>query len=366
MNVPFVDLRTQYLSIKPEIDAAIQRIIDKTAFVGGDDLKGFESEFAAYCGTDGCVGVANGTDALYLALRGLGIGSGDEVITVPNTFIATAEAIGNCGATPVFVDVLEDTMLMDPGLIESAITPRTKAIMPVHLYGQVCDMDRILEIAGRHGLWVIEDCAQAHGARWKGKRAGSFGDVAAFSFYPGKNLGAYGDGGAVVSDDLDLLARIETLANHGRLDKYTHAVQGVNSRLDGIQCAILRVKLAELDGWNAGRRANASRYTDLLEGSVVGTPKVNPDAEPVWHLYVVRVSNRDEFQTRLKELGIATGVHYPLPLHQQPAYAHLGIPEGAYPVSEKLAGEIVSLPMFAELTPEQVEFVTQSCLSAAA
>lgn len=361
LNVPFLDLRAQYLSIKSDVDAAIQGVIDKTAFVGGDELTAFQSEFAQYCDVAGCVGVANGTDALYLALRGLGIGQGDEVITVPNTFIATAEAIGNCGAIPVFVDVLEDTMLMNPDLIEPAITSRTKAIIPVHLYGQVCDMDRIMQIAKKHGLRVVEDCAQAHGARWKGQRAGSFGDVAAFSFYPGKNLGAYGDGGAVVSNDLELLARIETLANHGRLDKYTHSVQGVNSRLDGIQCAVLRVKLRYLDDWNARRRSNARYYTQLLQGTQVLTPTTNSEAEPVWHLYVVQVASRDRFQSFLKEAGIATGVHYPLPLHMQPAYSHLGIPKGTFPVSERLAEGIVSLPMFAELTREQADYVCSKC-----
>jgi dTDP-4-amino-4,6-dideoxygalactose transaminase len=360
MKVPFVDLVAQYQTLKSEVDPAMQRIVDATAFIGGDDLKEFEKEFAAFCGAKHCVGVGNGTDAIYLALRALGIGRGDEVITVAHTFIATAEAVSQTGARPVFVDIKEDTMLMDPGKIEAAITPRTKAIITVHLYGQPCEMDRIVEIARRRGLKVIEDAAQAHGARWKGRRVGSLGDIACFSFYPGKNLGAYGDGGAVVGNDEVLMKKVRMVANHGRLEKYTHEMEGVNSRLDGLQAAILRVKLKRLDDWNAARRRHAAHYCRLLAGDKVALPVVNPDTEPVWHLFVVRVPHREQLQARLKEKGIATGVHYPLPLHLQPAYKYLGMSEGALPVSEKVAQEIVSLPMYAELTGEMVQYVCAS------
>lgn len=367
MPVPFVDLRAQYMSIKPDVDAAMQHVVESTAFVGGDQVRAFETEFAAYCAdgpganTNGhagagcalsCVGCANGTDALYLALRALGVGPGDEVITVAHTFTATAEAIFLTGARPVFVDILEDTMLMDPALIEAAITPRTRAIIPVHLYGQPCEMDRIMRVARRHGLKVLEDAAQAHGARWLGRRAGCLGDAAAFSFYPGKNLGAYGDGGAVVSADDALIERIRVLADHGRLDKYTHSLPGVNSRLDGLQAAVLRVKLRHLDAWNAARARHADHYRAGLRDSGAGLPAVRAGAEPVWHLYVVRTPERERLQARLSSDGIASGVHYPLPLHLQPAYAHLGILAGALPVTERVAAKIVSLPMYAELPEE--------------
>ncbi|MBI5686987.1 MAG: DegT/DnrJ/EryC1/StrS family aminotransferase [Verrucomicrobia bacterium] len=360
MKIPFVDLVAQYQTIKSEVDPAMRRIVDQTAFIGGEDLKEFEKEFAAFCGAKHCVGVGNGTDAIYLALRALGIGRGDEVITVSHTFIATAEAVSQTGARPVFVDIKEDTMLMDPDKVEVAITPRTKAIITVHLYGQPCEMDRIVEIAHRRGLKVIEDAAQAHGGRWKGRRVGSLGDIACFSFYPGKNLGAYGDGGAVVGNDEALMNKVRMLANHGRLEKYTHEMEGVNSRLDGLQAAILRVKLKRLDDWNAARRRHAAQYCRLLADSNVVLPTINPNTEPVWHLFVVRVPNREQLQARLKEKGIATGVHYPLPLHLQPAYQYLNIPKGALPVSEKVAQQIVSLPMYAELTDEMVECVCAS------
>ena len=352
--IPLVDLKAQYDSIQSEVDAAIQSVIAHSAFIGGEEVHQFEAEFAAYCGVKACVGVANGTDALYLTLRALGVGSGEEVITVAHTFIATVEAISSTGATPVFVDVRDDTLLMDPGLLEAAITPRTRVIIPVHLYGQPCEMDRILEIARRHGLKVIEDAAQAHGARWQGRRAGSLGDVACFSFYPGKNLGAYGDGGAVISQDEDLIRHIHMLANHGRREKYTHDMVGVNSRLDGLQAAILCVKLRHLDEWNAARRRHAARYLDALRGSDLGLPTVHPDSEPVWHLFVVRVPERERLRTQLKAQSIETGVHYPLPIHQQLAYQHLKIPAGALPVTEKAATEVLSLPMYPELAESEV------------
>jgi dTDP-4-amino-4,6-dideoxygalactose transaminase len=373
--VPFVDLSAQYQTIKPEIDAAIQGVIDRSAFVGGEAVGTFEAEFAAYCGAGGdappsngrpagpeegplhCAGCANGTDAIYLALRAMEIGPGDEVITVAHTFTATAEAIVLAGARPVFVDVLPDTMLIDPDAIEPAITPATKAIIPVHLYGQPCEMDRITSIASRHGLRVVEDAAQAHGARWRGRRPGTLGDAATFSFYPGKNLGAYGDAGAVVSSNEALIERIRMLADHGRMDKYHHLLAGTNSRLDGVQAAVLSVKLRHLDEWNDARRRHAARYLEALRGRGLGLPAVHPAAEPVWHLFVVRTPEREALQARLSRQGIASGIHYPVPLHRQPAYAYLGIPAGALPVSERVAAEVVSLPMYAELpddTPARV------------
>jgi dTDP-4-amino-4,6-dideoxygalactose transaminase len=383
MTIPLVDLHAQYLAIKPDIDAAIQRVMAQCAFIGGEEVRAFETEFAAYCATreqpdggDGggegrsadealhCATCANGTDALYLTLRALGIGPGDEVITVAHTFIATTEAISLTGARPVFVDIREDTMLMNADAVEAAITPRTRAVIPVHLYGQPCEMDRIVGIARRHGLKVIEDAAQAHGARWQQQRVGAIGDAACFSFYPGKNLGAYGDGGAIVSQDEDLIRRIRMLANHGRLEKYIHQIEGVNSRLDGLQAAILRVKLRHLDAWNAARQRHAVHYLEALHDSGVVLPVVHPDAEPVWHLFVVRVRERERVQARLKEQGIATGVHYPLPLHRQPAYKHLEIPEGALPVTERVAAEVVSLPIYAELTAEQVEAISRTVAGA--
>ena len=364
MQIPLVDLHAQYLTIKDEIDDAIARVISRSAFIGGEELRQFEKEFASYCEAKACVGVGNGTDALYLALRALNIGAGDEVITVAHTFIATAETISLAGARPVFVDVKEDSMLMDPDRLETAITSRTRAIIPVHLYGQPCEMDRIMAIARRHSLKVIEDAAQAHGARWQGKRAGSMGDAACFSFFPGKNLGAFGDGGAVVSQDEKLIERIRALANHGRVDKYIHENEGVNSRLDGMNAAILRVKLRNLDAWNASRRRHAREYMELLRGSAAVLPVVNPNAESVWHLFVVKVPERDHIQARLNEQGIAAGVHYPVPLHCQPAYRHLKIAERALPITERVAESILSLPMYPELSQNQVSAISGALIDA--
>jgi len=364
MKVPLVDLNAQYLTIKSEVDAAIEKTIARSAFIGGEEVRNFELEFAQYCEARACVGVGNGTDALYLTLRAMGIGAGDEVITVAHTFIATTEAISSTGARPVFVDIKPDTMLMDPEAVESAITPRTRAIIPVHLYGQPCEIDRIMEIASGHGLKVIEDAAQAHGARWRGNRVGSLADAACFSFYPGKNLGAYGDGGAVVSQDEDLIHRIRMLANHGRTDKYIHDIEGVNSRLDGLQAAVLRVKLARLDNWNAARDRHARRYCEILSSSGVALPVVQAQAETVWHLFVIKVRERDRLQAELKKRGIDTGVHYPVPLHRQPAYRHLGIPESALRVTEEVASCVLSLPMYAELTSHQIEAVAEAVSAA--
>ena len=362
---PLVDLNAQYQSIKKEIDAAMGRVIKNSAFIGGSEVRQFEEEFAAFCGAEACVGVGNGTDALYLTLRALEIGPGDEVITVSHTFVATAEAITLAGARPVFVDISQDTMLMSPDALESAITSRTRAIIPVHLYGQPCDMDRISEIAGRHGLKVIEDAAQAHGARWRGQRVGTLGDVGCFSFYPGKNLGAYGDGGAVVSREPDLVSKIRMLANHGRREKYVHELEGVNSRLDGLQAAILRVKLAHMEAWNAARRAHAAQYMNILAETGIRLPAVKEHAEPVWHLFVIRVLDRDQLRAELAEVGISTGVHYPLPLHRQPAFTYLGMSEGSLPVTEVVASEVLSLPMFPELTQEQIQHLGEALLAAA-
>ena len=366
MKVPFVDLHAQYLTIQPDVDAAIARTIARSAFIGGDEVKAFEAEFAQYCEAEACVGVGNGTDALYLTLRALGIGSGDEVITVAHTFIATAEAISMTGARPVFVDIDEETMLMDPEAIEPAITPRTRAILPVHLYGQACDMDRIMAIAGRHGLKVIEDAAQAHGARWRGRRVGSIGDAGCFSFFPGKNLGAYGDAGGVVSRDPELILAVRMLANHGRTEKYLHERLGVNSRLDGLHASVLRVKLRHLDAWNAARRRAAEQYVSLLRPAGVRLPVVRSEAEAVWHLFVVRVGERDQLLERLRATGLSGGVHYPVPLHLQPAYRHLDVAAGALPVTERVAGEVASLPMFPELTAEQIDFVSNTVTEIAA
>jgi dTDP-4-amino-4,6-dideoxygalactose transaminase len=352
--IQLVDLYSQYQSIRSEIDRAIQSTIGESAFVGGREVDEFESEFAIYCQTKACVGVGNGTDAIYLTLRAMGIGPGDEVITVAHTFIATSEAISMAGARPVFVDISEDTMLIDPALIEAAITSHTKAIIPVHLYGQPCDMNAIMEIAERHGLRVIEDAAQAHGARWRDQRVGSIGDAGCFSFYPGKNLGAFGDAGAVVSNDADLIERIRTLGNHGRADKYTHRVEGVNSRLDGLQAAVLRVKLRHLDDWNEARRRHADYYFEALQGGDLRLPVVAQNAEPVWHLFVVRTADRAALQTTLQGEGIATGIHYPVPLHLQPAYDHHQW-EKNLPVTERVAVSVLSIPMYPELTLPQLE-----------
>ena len=361
-NIPLVGLFDQYQTIKPEIDAAIQNVINNSSFVGGDEVRRFEKEFAEFCEARACVGVGNGTDALYLTLRALGVGPGDEVITVAHTFIATSEAISMTGATPIFIDVTEDTMLMDTALIEPAITPRTKAIVPVHLYGQSCDMDAIMEIARRHSLKVVEDAAQAHGARWRGQRVGSIGDAATFSFYPGKNLGAYGDAGAVVSQDEALIEQIRTLANHGRLEKYTHKMEGVNSRLDTLQAAILRVKLRYLDEWNQKRRQIADAYREQLTSPGIALPIVHEHAEPVWHLFVIRLAEREQLQSLLKQAGIATGIHYPVPLHLQPAYEDRRS-QYDLPNTERAAQEVLSLPMYPELRQEQIEAVCSAVSS---
>ena len=360
MKVPFLDLRAQHEPIRAELLAAINEVIDSSAFAGGPFVARFEEDFAAFCQTAHAVGVGNGTDALWLALLARGIGPGDEVITVPNSFLATAAAISYCGATPVFVDVDEQTYTLDPALLEAAITPRTKAVIPVHLYGQMADMDPIMEIAGRHGLFVLEDACQAHGAEYKGRRAGSIGHAAAFSMYPGKNLGALGEAGAVTTNDPDLAERVKCLREHGQSKKYHHSHIGWNARMDGIQGAALRIKLRSLAKGNAARRAHAQRYSRLLAGVAgVITPVVAPGRTPVFHLYVVRVAERDRILATLGQRGISCGIHYPKPIHLQAAYAHLGLGPGSFPVAEDQAEELLSLPMFPELTVDQVDAVVE-------
>jgi dTDP-4-amino-4,6-dideoxygalactose transaminase len=364
MRVPFLDLRAQHDPIRAELQAAINEVIDNSSFAGGPFVARFEDEFAAFCQTSHAIGVGNGTDALWLALLARGIGPGDEVITVPNSFMATAEAISYCGATPVFVDVDENTYTLDPARLEAAITPRTKAVIPVHLYGQMADMDPIMEIAGRHGLFVLEDACQAHGAEYRGRCAGSIGHAGAFSFYPGKNLGALGEAGAVTTSDRDLADRIKCLREHGQSRKYHHSHIGWNARMDGIQAAALRIKLKNLAAGNAARRSNADRYNRLLaDTEEVVTPFVADYSKPVYHLYVVRVSDRDRLLSELGQRGIACGIHYPKPIHLQDAYKSLNLGPGSFPIVEKHAREILSLPMFPELTPAQIEAVVRELKS---
>jgi dTDP-4-amino-4,6-dideoxygalactose transaminase len=357
MKIPFVDLKTQYASIKDEIDSAVLEVLASTQFVGGEKLARFEQNFSSYMEAKYAVGASSGTSAIHLALAGLGIGKGDEVITAANTFIATTEAISMAGATPVLVDVLDDTLNIDPEKAEAAITPRTRAIVPVHLYGQSADMDAIRDIASRHSLKVLADAAQAHGARYKGSRRATLGDVSSFSFYPGKNLGAYGDAGAVVTDDEDLAKKMKALADHGSYKKYYHTYEGFNHRLDTMQAVILDIKLKYLDQWTEARHSRAARYDAGLQGSAVRPVGESKDNYHVYHLYVIRTQKRDEVLSALTERGIGAGIHYPIPLHLQEAYKYLGHNKGDFPVTEEAAEEIVSLPMFAELTDEQVDAV---------
>ena len=355
MKVPYLDLKAQYEPIRGEIADAIQQVLDRTAFAGGPFVAQFEKEFAVFCGTRFSTGVGSGTDALWMALLGLGIGSGDEVITVPDTFIATAEAISWCGAKPVFVDVDPVTYNMDPSRIEGAITPKTRAIIPVHLFGQMADMDPIMEVARKRKLFVIEDASQAHGAEYKGKKAGSMGDAGCFSFYPGKNLGAYGEAGAVVTNNEELDKKMRMLRDHGQAKKYYHSLIGWNARMDGIQGAILSVKLKHLSTWNEGRRRNAAIYDELLKGvKGVTTPKQAGYAKHVYHIYAIRVADRDRLIASLAEKDIHCGIHYPIPLHLLDAYNSLNLGKGSFPVAEKSAAEFVSLPMFPELTRQQI------------
>jgi dTDP-4-amino-4,6-dideoxygalactose transaminase len=359
MNIPFVDLKSQYNAIKAEIDSAISTVISQTAFIGGSHVKMFEDAFAIFCNVKNCVGVANGTDALFITLKSLGIGQGDEVITVANSFIATSEAITMAGAGVVFVDINPRTYNIDTNKIEEKVTSRTKAIIPVHLYGQPADIDPILKIAKKHSLKVIEDAAQAHGAMYKGRRIGSLGDVACFSFYPGKNLGAYGDGGAIVTNNDELALKARMIANHGRIGKYDHEIEGVNSRLDGLQAAILGVKLNRLPRWTEMRRYNAYCYNKYLADTGVVTPVEINEVAAVYHLYVVRVRKelRQKLQAHLQSKGVSTGIHYPIALPNLQAYAHLGHSENDFPEATKASQEILSLPMFPELEDNQIRFI---------
>ncbi|MDE2402241.1 MAG: DegT/DnrJ/EryC1/StrS family aminotransferase [Burkholderiales bacterium] len=363
--IPFVDLKAQYLSIKGEVDAAIQGVLDSCQFTLGSEVVAFEKEFAAYCQSPQGIGVNTGTSALHLALLAAGIGRGDEVITVPFTFVATVSAIDYTGATPVFVDIDPRTFTMDVSAIEAAITERTKAILPVHLYGQTADMDPILDIAKRHGLLVIEDACQAHGAEYKGRRAGSMGDMGCFSFYPGKNLGAYGEGGMVVTGNAEYARTIRMLRDWGAEKKYHHVLKGYNFRLEGIQGAVLRVKLRYLEGWTEARRAAAARYDALFSHSGVVTPQAMAYARHVYHLYVIRTPHRQEWMDALGAQGIQTGIHYPTPVHLLPAFADLGHGVGDFPHAERAANEVLSLPMFPELTEAQCKEVAHAVIELA-
>jgi len=356
MKIPFVNLRAQYDALKPGIDAAIASVISRSAYIGGADVDDFQQWFAGYCGVSRAIGVSSGTRAIELALRGLGVGRGDEVIAPANTFIATAAAITAAGARPVLVDALESTGNIDPDLIERAMTPRTKAIIPVHLYGRPADMREIADVAARKNVAVIEDAAQAHGARYRGTRAGAMGTAGCFSFYPTKNLGAFGDAGIVTTSDEALARRIGLLRDHGRVSKYEHEVVGYTARLDNLQAAILRVQADVLDEWNARRRQIAKWYERALPASIE-YPKDDPRNESVYHLFVIRVPRRDDFRAHLEAQGIATAIHYPVPVHLQPAYRELGYSVGDFPVTERLTREIVSLPMHPFLQEADVQSV---------
>lgn len=354
--IPFLDLRVAYLELKAEIDSAVARVLDSGWYVLGEEVEAFEEEWATYCQAKHAVGVANGLDALHLALLAMGAGPGDEVIVPSNTYIATWLAVSQSGATPVPVEPDERTYNIDPARIEAAITPRTKVIMPVHLYGQPANLDPILAIARKHKLQVLEDAAQAHGAQYKGQRIGAHGDAVAWSFYPGKNLGALGDGGAVTTNDAKIAERIRALRNYGSRVKYVNDVQGYNSRLDPIQAAVLRVKLKVLDEWNGRRKLIAAEYLSHMRDSISQTtlPFVPDYADPVWHLFVIRQSNRDHLQQYLTDAGIGTVIHYPIPPHLQGAYATMGKRGGDFPIAEAIAAEVLSLPIGPQTTKEDV------------
>ncbi len=357
MSVPFVDLKAQYETIKEDIDKAIAEVITSTSFIGGELIRSFESDFAKYVGVEHCIGVANGTDAIEIALKALGIGEGDEVIVPALTWISTAGAVNGVGAEPVFVDVLESERTIDPELIEEKINAKTKAIIPVHLYGLPARMDEIMQIAKKHDLKVVEDCAQAHGAEVNGKRVGTIGDIATFSFYPGKNLGAYGDAGAIVTNDEELTRSCRMIANHGQLTKHDHRVIGRNSRLDTMQAAILSAKLPYLVQWTDERIRVAGCYNDKLESVV--KPVVPEGFKHVFHLYVIQTKSRDELMGRLKEVNIGCAIHYPTPLPFLKSYAYKIHQKGDFPSAEKLCSEILSLPMYAELSEEEIDWICE-------
>jgi dTDP-4-amino-4,6-dideoxygalactose transaminase len=356
--IPFFDLTKQYASIQSEIDDATARVLKSGWYILGEQVRAFEKEFAAYIGTRHAIGVGSGTEALHLALLALGVGAGDEVITVPNTAVATVAAIELTGARAVLCDVRPDSMLIDIEQLERAITPRTKAVIPVHLFGQSADLNPILQLARAKNIFVLEDCAQAHGATYHGKRVGSYGDIAAFSFYPTKNLGAYGDGGAIVTNDAALAERVNLLRQYGWRERYASDIKGMNSRLDELQAAVLRVKLRHLDAWNAARRERAALYTELLR--TVTPPREMAYGQAVYHLYVVQSSQRQSLISHLQARGIGTAIQYPHPIHLQPAYANLGYREGDLPVAERLAREILSLPLYPELSLDDVRVAAQA------
>jgi dTDP-4-amino-4,6-dideoxygalactose transaminase len=359
-RIPLVDLRAQYDSIRGEVDAAIERVLQNTSFILGKEVAAFEAAFASYVGTSEAVGIASGTGALELSLRACGVGEGHEVITTAHTFTATGEAIWHAGARPVFVDIDPVDFCLDPERVEAAITPRTRAIMPVHLYGQPADMSALLDIARRHDLRVVEDAAQAHGAAINSSGAGSIGDLGCFSFYPGKNLGAYGDAGAVTGSDAELVARVRLLRDHGRTTKYEHEAIGFGERLDALQAAILAAKLPHLPAWTEARRQHAERYRSLLAELPLGLPVERPGRRHVYHLFVVRSPRRDELAVHLRDAGVDVGIHYPIPLHMQPAYAELGYNAGDLPETEQAASEVLSLPMYPELSESQIERVADA------
>lgn len=358
MRIPFLNLKAAYLELKPEIDAAVERVLDSGWYILGAEVEAFEQEFAAYCGASHCVGVANGLDALTLALRAMGVGAGDEVIVPSNTYVATWLAVSQCGAMPVPVEPNIASHNIDPSRIEEKITPRTRVILPVHLYGQPADLDPILDIAKEYSLKVLEDAAQAHGARYKGQRIGAHGDAVAWSFYPGKNLGALGDAGALTTNSSEIADRLRVLRNYGSREKYVNEVRGVNSRLDPLQAAVLRVKLKHLDDWNERRRVLAGVYDKALAGSELILPHVPQWAEPVWHLYVVRSLGRDALQKQLADAGIGTLIHYPIPPHMQAAFADAGFVAGEFPLGRQLAGEVLSLPMGQHLSVDDARTIS--------
>ena len=360
MNVPFVDLKSQYLSLKSEIDPAIQSVINETAFIGGKYVEGFEKAYADKYGMKHCVSCANGTDAIYISLKALGIGPGDEVITAANSFIATSEAISQTGARPVFVDI-DEYFHIDPAQIEGKITKKTKAVIPVHLFGQPADIRAVLAICEKHNLHLVEDCAQSHFATRQGKKTGTFGIAGTFSFYPGKNLGAYGDGGAIVSDDDEFARSARLFASHGSLQKYVHEIEGINSRLDAIQAVVLQVKLGHIEDWNRARNSHALKYNARLEEvKQVKCPKLRPDAFHIFHLYVIRAERRDDLAAFLKAKGVSTGIHYPTALPLMPAYRYLRHRPSDFPVAYTCQDEILSLPMYPELADEQISYVADS------
>jgi dTDP-4-amino-4,6-dideoxygalactose transaminase len=360
MTIPLVNLKKQYAPLKDEIISGIEHVFEGMQLFLGENVQALEKEFAQFCGVEYGVGVSDGTSALHIILRAMGIGPGDEVITVSHTFIATAEAILLTGAKPVFVDIDPETYLMDVSQIEAKITPQTKALLPVHLYGQIADMDAVSKLASKYHLRVIEDACQAHGAEYKGRKAGSLGDAAAFSFYYSKNLGAYGEGGFITTSNADLDRRIRMIRDHGSERRYYHDLVGMNSRLDEIQAVVLRAKLHHLNEWNQQRRSHADLYNKLLQGMPVITPIENPGNKHIYHLYVIRAPRRDELQPWLKERGIFTGIHYPVPTHLQPAMQSLGYQPTDFPITEKIVSEILSLPMFAELTDDEISSIGEA------